>query len=253
MTRQAHQVRRLVEVGDIDGLGAILHQGWEAKRKLAQGVSSKRVGRDLRARSESRGDWREDFRRGWRRVFPAVRPQRQTPIGAPGIGQPARNALPAGAGREPDRVEFAAILNHENSQRFCERLPQRIERRPGSSSAQTPRRDDPRHRTGAGRGTADLRHWQWRQRGDRVAHDERFMQGHARPQGRRALAAVARDCADRQRIVDDGVGERHRLQPRISANRSRTWRNAGMFSWRYRPRGTRRISSRPSKRQSKSG
>ncbi len=40
MTRQAHQVRRLVEVGDIDGLGAILHQGWEAKRKLAQGVSS---------------------------------------------------------------------------------------------------------------------------------------------------------------------------------------------------------------------
>jgi D-glycero-alpha-D-manno-heptose-7-phosphate kinase len=40
MTRQAHQVRRLVEVADIDGLGAILHQGWEAKRKLAQGVSS---------------------------------------------------------------------------------------------------------------------------------------------------------------------------------------------------------------------
>jgi D-glycero-alpha-D-manno-heptose-7-phosphate kinase len=40
MTEQAHQVRRLVEVGDIDGLGAILHQGWEAKRKLAQGVSS---------------------------------------------------------------------------------------------------------------------------------------------------------------------------------------------------------------------
>jgi D-glycero-alpha-D-manno-heptose-7-phosphate kinase len=40
MTRQAHQVRRLVELADIDGLGAILHQGWEAKRKLAQGVSS---------------------------------------------------------------------------------------------------------------------------------------------------------------------------------------------------------------------
>lgn len=40
MTQQAHQVRRLVEAGDIDGLGAILHQGWEAKRKLAQSVSS---------------------------------------------------------------------------------------------------------------------------------------------------------------------------------------------------------------------
>jgi D-glycero-alpha-D-manno-heptose-7-phosphate kinase len=40
MTRQAHQVRRLVELADIDGLGAVLHQGWEAKRKLAQGVSS---------------------------------------------------------------------------------------------------------------------------------------------------------------------------------------------------------------------
>jgi D-glycero-alpha-D-manno-heptose-7-phosphate kinase len=40
MTRQAHQVRRLVEAGDVDGLGAVLHQGWEAKRKLAQGVSS---------------------------------------------------------------------------------------------------------------------------------------------------------------------------------------------------------------------
>jgi D-glycero-alpha-D-manno-heptose-7-phosphate kinase len=40
MTQQAHQVRRLVELADIDGLGAILHQGWEAKRKLAQGVSS---------------------------------------------------------------------------------------------------------------------------------------------------------------------------------------------------------------------
>jgi D-glycero-alpha-D-manno-heptose-7-phosphate kinase len=40
MTRQAHHVRRLVEAGDIDGLGAVLHQGWEAKRKLAQGVSS---------------------------------------------------------------------------------------------------------------------------------------------------------------------------------------------------------------------
>jgi D-glycero-alpha-D-manno-heptose-7-phosphate kinase len=40
MKRQAQQVRRVVEAGDIDGLGAILHQGWEAKRKLAPGVSS---------------------------------------------------------------------------------------------------------------------------------------------------------------------------------------------------------------------
>jgi D-glycero-alpha-D-manno-heptose-7-phosphate kinase len=40
MKQQAHQVRQSVEAGDIDGLGAILHQGWEAKRKLAQGVSS---------------------------------------------------------------------------------------------------------------------------------------------------------------------------------------------------------------------
>lgn len=40
MTGQAHQVRQLIETGDIDGLGALLHQGWEAKRKLAQGVSS---------------------------------------------------------------------------------------------------------------------------------------------------------------------------------------------------------------------
>ncbi|HUJ71918.1 MAG TPA: GHMP kinase [Verrucomicrobiae bacterium] len=40
MREQAHQVRELVEAGDIDGLGAILHQGWEAKRQLAQGISS---------------------------------------------------------------------------------------------------------------------------------------------------------------------------------------------------------------------
>lgn len=40
MTEQARQVRQLVEAGDIYGVGAILHQGWEAKRKLAQGVSS---------------------------------------------------------------------------------------------------------------------------------------------------------------------------------------------------------------------
>jgi D-glycero-alpha-D-manno-heptose-7-phosphate kinase len=40
MTKQAQQVRQLIEASDIDGLGAILHQGWEAKRRLAQGVSS---------------------------------------------------------------------------------------------------------------------------------------------------------------------------------------------------------------------
>jgi D-glycero-alpha-D-manno-heptose-7-phosphate kinase len=40
MTRQAHQVRQLIEAGDIDGLGAQLHQGWEAKRQLASGISS---------------------------------------------------------------------------------------------------------------------------------------------------------------------------------------------------------------------
>ena len=40
MKQQAHQVRQSIEAGDIDSLGTILHQGWEAKRKLAQGVSS---------------------------------------------------------------------------------------------------------------------------------------------------------------------------------------------------------------------
>lgn len=40
MAQQAQQVQQLIEASDIDGLGAILHQGWEAKRKLAQGVSS---------------------------------------------------------------------------------------------------------------------------------------------------------------------------------------------------------------------
>jgi D-glycero-alpha-D-manno-heptose-7-phosphate kinase len=40
MVQQAGQVRRLIEAGDIDGLGALLHQAWEAKRRLADGVSS---------------------------------------------------------------------------------------------------------------------------------------------------------------------------------------------------------------------
>jgi D-glycero-alpha-D-manno-heptose-7-phosphate kinase len=39
MTGQAQQVRRLIEGGDIDDLGAMLHQNWEAKRKLAPGIS----------------------------------------------------------------------------------------------------------------------------------------------------------------------------------------------------------------------
>jgi D-glycero-alpha-D-manno-heptose-7-phosphate kinase len=40
MGQQADQVRRLIETGDIDSLGALLHQGWEAKRQLADGVSN---------------------------------------------------------------------------------------------------------------------------------------------------------------------------------------------------------------------
>ena len=40
MTRQALDVRRLLEAGEIDELGGLLHQGWEAKRKLASGISS---------------------------------------------------------------------------------------------------------------------------------------------------------------------------------------------------------------------
>jgi D-glycero-alpha-D-manno-heptose-7-phosphate kinase len=40
MADQARVVREVVEAGDINSLGAMLHQGWEAKRKLAQGVSN---------------------------------------------------------------------------------------------------------------------------------------------------------------------------------------------------------------------
>jgi D-glycero-alpha-D-manno-heptose-7-phosphate kinase len=40
MAKQASEVRELIETSNVDALGAILHQGWEAKRKLAQGVSS---------------------------------------------------------------------------------------------------------------------------------------------------------------------------------------------------------------------
>ena len=40
MRQQAHQVRQLIETGDIDGLGTLLHAGWEAKRQLAEGVTN---------------------------------------------------------------------------------------------------------------------------------------------------------------------------------------------------------------------
>ncbi len=40
MTQQAYQVRQLIEAGNIDSLGALLHEGWEAKRQLAEGVSN---------------------------------------------------------------------------------------------------------------------------------------------------------------------------------------------------------------------
>ena len=40
MTRQAHEVRHLLEGGSIGAFGPLLHRGWEAKRRLAAGVSS---------------------------------------------------------------------------------------------------------------------------------------------------------------------------------------------------------------------
>jgi D-glycero-alpha-D-manno-heptose-7-phosphate kinase len=40
MTRQAQEVREIIEAGDVQGLGRLLHQGWEAKRKLAQSISN---------------------------------------------------------------------------------------------------------------------------------------------------------------------------------------------------------------------
>jgi D-glycero-alpha-D-manno-heptose-7-phosphate kinase len=40
MTKQAEQVRQIIESGDIEQLGRVLHEGWEAKRKLATGISS---------------------------------------------------------------------------------------------------------------------------------------------------------------------------------------------------------------------
>jgi D-glycero-alpha-D-manno-heptose-7-phosphate kinase len=40
MTRQAWKVREIIAAGDVQGLGQLLHQGWEAKRKLAQSISN---------------------------------------------------------------------------------------------------------------------------------------------------------------------------------------------------------------------
>ena len=40
MTRQAHEVRQFLEGGSIGAFGPLLHRGWEAKRRLAAGVSS---------------------------------------------------------------------------------------------------------------------------------------------------------------------------------------------------------------------
>jgi D-glycero-alpha-D-manno-heptose-7-phosphate kinase len=40
MTRQAQEVRQVIEAGDVQGLGRLLHQGWEAKRKLAHSISN---------------------------------------------------------------------------------------------------------------------------------------------------------------------------------------------------------------------
>ena len=40
MTRQAHEVRHLLEGDSVSAFGSLLHRGWEAKRRLAAGVSS---------------------------------------------------------------------------------------------------------------------------------------------------------------------------------------------------------------------
>jgi len=40
MAAQADEVRQLIEAGDVDELGPMLHQNWESKRKLASGISS---------------------------------------------------------------------------------------------------------------------------------------------------------------------------------------------------------------------
>jgi len=40
MTEQAQEVRRLLESGAVEQLGALLHRAWESKRKLAAGISN---------------------------------------------------------------------------------------------------------------------------------------------------------------------------------------------------------------------
>jgi D-glycero-alpha-D-manno-heptose-7-phosphate kinase len=39
MTRQAEQIRACIEQGDVEGIGAVLHEGWQFKRKLAPKIS----------------------------------------------------------------------------------------------------------------------------------------------------------------------------------------------------------------------
>lgn len=40
MTRQAAEVRQLLEAGDVAALGGLLHRGWEAKRQMTSGTAS---------------------------------------------------------------------------------------------------------------------------------------------------------------------------------------------------------------------
>lgn len=40
MTLQAGEVRQLLEAGDVNALGPLLHRGWEAKRKMTDGATS---------------------------------------------------------------------------------------------------------------------------------------------------------------------------------------------------------------------
>ncbi len=40
MSQQAQRVREIIETGNIEALGPVLHEGWVAKRRLASGVSS---------------------------------------------------------------------------------------------------------------------------------------------------------------------------------------------------------------------
>ena len=42
MTRQAGEVRQLLEAGDVSALGPLLHRGWEAKRRMTDGATSNR-------------------------------------------------------------------------------------------------------------------------------------------------------------------------------------------------------------------